>query len=84
MVVIYIDIHCCRLKSVDLGYWFLVKYFTRTEAVNVIDGLVSLKTSMGKGRLSVLCDKDDMLDTLGECKVPIRGPFPSCHNYLLP
>ena len=43
-----------RLRSSDYGYWPLVKYFTRTEAVQLINGLASITTSLGRGALLLL------------------------------
>jgi len=35
----------------EYGYWPLVKDFTRTEAVRLINDFTFIKTSLGRGRL---------------------------------
>ena len=39
-----------RLRSMDSGYWHVVSYFTRSEAIGIINGLQSVKTGVGRGK----------------------------------
>jgi hypothetical protein len=39
----------CSLRQSETGYWALVSYFTRTEAVRTINQLPAVKTYMGRG-----------------------------------
>lgn len=38
-----------------MGYWPVVSYFTRSEAVRSINGLDSIKTSLGRGMYVIVC-----------------------------
>ena len=43
------QLYCHRLKDIEKGYWLFVSYFTRTDAVKMINKLTQITTDLGKG-----------------------------------
>ena len=45
-----------RLKDIEKGYWDFVRYFTRMDAIKMIDKLTQVTTDLGKGE-NIVCVK---------------------------
>ena len=67
--VLIVYVFTLRLKDIEKGYWEFVRYFTRMDAIKMINKLTQVTTDLGKGNtngcVKSLCMSTMVQDVLG-------------------